>query len=90
VILGDGRLLAYVERGGRRLVTMAEENTIDAVAAEITALARRRYRRMTVETIDGAPAAQTPLGTALLAGSFVQGYRGISFRERVASRRSPG
>ncbi len=90
VILGDGRLLAYVERGGRRLVTMAEDNTIEAIAAEITTLARRRFRRMTVETIDGSPAAQTPLGAALLAGRFVQGYRGISFRERVAARRGTG
>ena len=88
VILAEGRLLAYIERGGRTLVTVAEEDAGDAIATEIVSLARRRYRRMTIETIDGAPAAQTPLGAALLTDGFAQGYRGISFRDHDASRRS--
>jgi ATP-dependent Lhr-like helicase len=88
VVLYDGHLVAYVERGGRTLHTLDADHDAVALAAEVTSLARRRYRRMTIETIDDDPAAQTALGAALLADRFVQGYRGITFRDHNAAQRA--
>ena len=87
VILIDGSLAAYVERGGRTISTLDGHHTSDQIAEELTLLAQRRFRRMTIETIDGEAAGQTALGSALLTRSFVQGYKGITFREATAKRR---
>ncbi|NIS35164.1 MAG: hypothetical protein GWN79_18360 [Actinobacteria bacterium] len=35
---------------------------------------------MTIQQIDGVTPGETPLGAALLADSFVTGYRGITYR----------
>ena len=87
VILIDGALAAYVERGGRTISTLDGHHTADQIAEELLLLAQRRFRRMTIETINGEAAGQTALGSALLTRSFVQGYKGITFREATAKRR---
>ncbi len=79
-MLVDGRLGAYIERGGRSILVPGGDDVLDAVAIEVTRLAAAQRRKMTIQSIDGVAAAQTPLGTALLAGSFVTGYRGITYR----------
>jgi len=80
VVLGDGRLEAFVERGGKRILTFgATEERLRMVA---TTLARQadHSRRQVVTTIDGKPAQDTPLGTALIAAGYVSSYKGIARR----------
>lgn len=80
VVLDEGRLCAFVERGGHRLLTFeAGPEAPEAVARALAALARRT-RRLSPGTVDGAPAEGTPLGRALLAAGFVPSYRGLVLR----------
>ena len=87
VILVNGNLAAYLERGGRAVLSFAEPQHLEAVGEELASLARRR-RRMTIEKIDGSPAAGTPLGVVLTGAGFGAAYRGLSLRERSVARRA--
>ncbi|WP_028660952.1 Lhr family helicase [Nocardioides insulae] len=89
VVLVDGSLVMYVERGGRTLLTWSEDET--ALAAAATALADAVHRgvlgRLTVERADGAAllgSGGTPLRRALQEAGFVTTPRGL--RLRGASR----
>jgi ATP-dependent Lhr-like helicase len=78
ILAADGRLLAFVERGGRTVLTFSDESgDLAATADRLALLARRRMRRMVIGTVDGSPAATTPLGNALASGGFVESYRGM-------------
>jgi len=79
VILLDGSLAAFVERGGRRVLTFPGAD-IPAVAACFADPGGRGGRRRTVETIDGRPAQETALGAALLEAGFVASYKGLTRR----------
>ena len=78
VILIDGRLAAFVERDGRKVLTFADDPV--AVAAALADLAERTGRRRVISTVDGEPAQQTPLGAALLTAGFVASYKGLAHR----------
>ena len=77
VVLTDGALGAFVERGGR--VVSVFDADPDTVVNGLVELAGRLGGRLTVATVDGAPAAGSILGHALLGAGFVPGYRGLSF-----------
>jgi ATP-dependent Lhr-like helicase len=77
VVLLDGSLAAFVERGGRRLVTYGDE--LEPVAAALADLGRRRHRLL-LTTVDGRPVAETPLGDALSAVGFATALRGLAWR----------
>jgi ATP-dependent Lhr-like helicase len=83
VVLAAGRLAAYVERGGRRVLTFsADEADLAAAAGSLAELGRtRRLRRPVVGTVDGEPAAATPLGRLLQEAGFVPSYRGLALRD---------
>ncbi len=81
VILVGGALALFVERGGRKLLTFTDDEDVLAAAAGAFAdLAGRRLRRLKLETIDGQPADQSPLGAALRGHGFVEGYKGLAYR----------
>lgn len=86
VVLVDGRLTLYVERGGRTLLTWSDD--VEALALAASALADAAARgalgRLTVERADGLPllGADTPLRHALQAAGFVTTPRGL----RLAAR----
>lgn len=90
VILVEGRVAAYLERRGRKIFTNPKEDNTPEVVTAVASLARRRYRRMVIESINGESASQTPLGSALLTNRFVQGYRGLTYRESSPAQRSAG
>jgi ATP-dependent Lhr-like helicase len=77
VVLIDGRLAAFVERGGKRILTYGEPD-LPALAAAL-ADAPARGRRV-VATVDGESAIGTPLGAALLEAGFVESYKGLTRR----------
>ena len=82
MVLLDGRLGAFVERGGRRLLAfVAERDALEAIAAAVAGLAGR-LRHLSPVTVDGDPVEATPLGRALAAAGFVPSYRGLVLRRR--------
>ena len=85
VVLVDGELALYVERGGRTLLTWSEEPDLLEPAVEALADAVRRgaLGRLTVERADGAPLLgqrDTPLRQALQLAGFVATPRGLRLR----------
>ena len=79
VVLVDGRLVLYVERGGRTLLTWAEEPGLLQPAVDALALAVREGQlgRLTVERADGA-------GVARLAARPARSRRPASTPPRAA------
>jgi ATP-dependent Lhr-like helicase len=88
VALADGRLLAFVERGARRLWTFRAPD--GAVAPELLAralrglFADRSLSLLRVEEIDGAAAADSPFAEALQRAGFRRGYRGLELERSAA------
>ncbi|MCY7395496.1 MAG: ATP-dependent helicase [Nocardioides sp.] len=87
VVLVDGDLTLYVERGGRTLLTWTDDVDLLSPAAESLADAARRgsLGRLTVEKADGTQllgSGRTPLREALQSAGFVSTPRGL----RLASR----
>ncbi|TIC79861.1 ATP-dependent helicase [Nocardioides sp. GY 10113] len=84
VVLVDGELALYVERGGRTLLTWTEEPALLGPAAEAlsTAVRRGNLGRLTVERADGVPllGSSTPLRDALGSAGFVATPRGLRLR----------
>jgi hypothetical protein len=78
-------LVAYVERGARRILTFANPSP-ELVANALAEVARTR-RQTTIETIDGEPASSGPIGTALRGSGFSVGYKGLTFRPKQRGRR---
>jgi ATP-dependent Lhr-like helicase len=86
VVLSDGQLVAYAERGGRTVLTFVEDR--DLVAANLVQLAVHRRQRVSVGTIDGEPAAGGRWNAALQREGFVPGYRGLTFTPRNSRGRA--
>ena len=85
VVLVDGELTLYVERGGRTLLTWSDEPELLMPAADALATAARRGQlgRLTVEKADGSQllgSGPTPLREALASAGFVATPRGLRLR----------
>jgi ATP-dependent Lhr-like helicase len=82
VVLVDGQLVLYVERGGKTLLSFTEDESLVGPAADALALAVRdgALGKLTVEKADGAPALTSPLGAALEAAGFHPTPRGLRLR----------
>jgi ATP-dependent Lhr-like helicase len=91
VALADGALVAFIERGARRLWTFRDANAAppERVARALRGLfAERSLSVLRLEEIDGEPAAESPLAEALLRGGFRRGYRGLEL-ERSGAASAP-
>ncbi|MCR1783172.1 ATP-dependent helicase [Nocardioides carbamazepini] len=84
VVLVDGALVLYVERGGRTLLTWTEDPDLLTPAAEALSAAVRRgtLGQLTVEKADGTALLGSggPLRDALAAAGFVATPRGLRIR----------
>jgi ATP-dependent helicase Lhr and Lhr-like helicase len=82
VILSDGELVLYVERGGRTLLTFSDDPDRLGRAADALALAVRdgALGRLAVEKADGEPVFDTPLARALTDAGFRPTARGLRLR----------
>ncbi len=85
VVLVDGALTLYVERGGKTLLTWSDDATRLGPAAQTLSEAGRRgaLGRLTVEKADGEQilgGGSTPLREALDAAGFVSTPRGLRLR----------
>jgi ATP-dependent Lhr-like helicase len=83
VVLVDGAAVAYVERGGRSLLTFPTGPDADA-ATWLEALVRAhkegRVPRLMLERIDDQPARHAPIADQLRAVGFADGYRGLTLK----------
>jgi ATP-dependent Lhr-like helicase len=81
VILHDGRLLAWIGRGGQNIATFLPSDepdashAADALARALVGMARRRARAAMLVTIDGLPALESPFAKTLATHGFL-GRRG--------------
>ncbi len=82
VVLVDGSLVLYVERGGRTLLTWADDTAVLQPAVDALSLAVRDglLGRLTVERADGAGVLHSPLGVALEEAGFHATPRGLRLR----------
>ncbi|MFE9557402.1 ATP-dependent helicase [Streptomyces sp. NPDC006703] len=84
VVLVDGELTLYLERGGKSLLAWAAEPDDPALTAAATALAGAaragRLGTVTVERANGDPALTSPLSRALETAGFIPTPRGLRLR----------
>ena len=81
VVLGDGALDVYVERGGKTVLTFTSDADRLRVAAEsLAATVRRSAGRLRIEKIDGEFSIGTPFGDALVASGFAPTPQGLRLR----------
>jgi len=83
VVLADGSLVLYVERGGRTLLSWTEDpDLLEPCAAALAAAVRDgALGRLTVERADGLRAGgDTPLARALEGAGFRPTPRGLRLR----------
>ncbi|MFF1796654.1 hypothetical protein ACFVXQ_20975, partial [Kitasatospora sp. NPDC058263] len=86
VVLVDGELGLYIERGGKSLLAWPEEEATLAAATAALASAVRAgaLGSVTVERANGVPALGSPLGAALEEAGFHPTPRGLRLRPRPA------
>ncbi|MGX5697916.1 Lhr family ATP-dependent helicase, partial [Agromyces soli] len=84
VLIADGELAAYVERGGKTvLVYLDDDAALVAAAQALAALVTAgRVRRLAVETVNGAFALGTPFGRALHEAGFGETPKGLRLDAR--------
>ncbi|MFK3669542.1 ATP-dependent helicase [Leifsonia aquatica] len=87
VVLVDGELTLYVERGGKSLLSFVDPEDTEAgptLAAASRALAAlvtgRRVDKLAVETVNGGFVLGTPTGDALAEAGFLAIPRGLRLR----------
>jgi ATP-dependent Lhr-like helicase len=83
VVLVDGDLVLYVERGGKTLLSWTEDEQVlkEAATALSGAVSAGALGRMVVQKADGASVHEsTPLSAALQAAGFAATPRGLRLR----------
>ncbi|MFT4108510.1 hypothetical protein, partial [Propionicimonas sp.] len=84
VVLVDGRLVLYVERGGRTLLSWSDDSAQlePAAAALAAAVHAGALGKLTVERVDGEPVlgSDSALAAALSAAGFGLTPRGLRLR----------
>jgi ATP-dependent Lhr-like helicase len=89
VVLVDGVCVAYIERGGRSLLTFADGTEGDPptsdpyvwVDALVEAHKEGRLGRLQLERIDDEPARTSPHAPRLRAAGFADGYKGLTLHK---------
>jgi ATP-dependent Lhr-like helicase len=83
VVQVDGDAVLYLERGGRRLLTLGApgpERIATALAALADWVLADRSRRVLIERVDGAPVRESPLAEALAEAGFREDLKGMVLR----------
>jgi ATP-dependent Lhr-like helicase len=86
VVLADGELVLYVERGGKTLLSWSSDPAVLGPAAAALAGAARggALGRLTIERADGSAVQDSPLARALEEAGFRPTPRGLRLRAKVA------
>lgn len=81
VVLVDGELSLYMERGGKTLLAWHDDTRLDAAVEALARAARAgSLGTVTVERVNGAAALSSPTGRALEAAGFHPTPRGLRLR----------
>jgi ATP-dependent Lhr-like helicase len=82
VVMVDGQLIVYVERGGRTVLSFTEDLDLLQPAVDALALAIRdgQLGKLSVETADGEQVRHTAFGDALAKAGFHATPRGLRLR----------
>ena len=80
VVLADGECVAFLERGGKALITFATDRADQWAEALVEAHKQGRLTRVQIERIDDEPARTSPHAAALRAAGFADGYKGLTLR----------
>ena len=80
VVLVDGRLVLYLERGGRTVLTFSPEGIDDAVRALADAVAGGSLGGLSIERVDGERPMQSLLAEPLDAAGFHPTPKGMRLR----------
>ncbi|HWA67349.1 MAG TPA: DEAD/DEAH box helicase [Mycobacteriales bacterium] len=82
VVLVDGELCLYVERGGKSLLSWSDDPAVIQPGADALALAVRdgMLGKLAVERADGSAVLDTPLAEALQSAGFRPTPRGLRLR----------
>jgi ATP-dependent Lhr-like helicase len=93
VVLVDGELALYVDRGGRQALSFSAIGEGEALARAASALrellADRRRRSLRIERIDGDDALDSPLRPAFEAAGFRAEYKGLALDRYAAAATLP-
>ncbi|MGU3645700.1 DNA glycosylase AlkZ-like family protein [Microbacterium sp. C23T] len=86
VVLVDGALTLYLERGGKSaLAFTGDEAALAAATRDLAATARaRRLDTLTIEQVNGAFVYGTHVGKTLRDAGFVESPRGLTLRRLTA------
>ncbi len=79
VVIHDGRLVLYLERGGKKaLVFDHDPIRLSAAALSLASIVHaRRIHRLSIETANGQPVGSTPFGEALREAGFERVLKGL-------------
>ncbi|MFZ6991743.1 ATP-dependent helicase [Curtobacterium sp. RRHDQ66] len=81
VVLIDGELAVYVERGGKSVLTFTEDPAdLAAAATSVAGAVRSGLGKLSVERVDGVFVLESPLGEALRAAGFTATPQGVRLR----------
>lgn len=86
VVLVDGELTLYLERGGRSALAFTDDEArLQAAARDLAETSRRRrLDTLTVEQVNGEFVYGTAVGRALREAGFVESPRGLTLRRLTA------
>ncbi|MHA7271360.1 DNA glycosylase AlkZ-like family protein [Arthrobacter sp. HLT1-20] len=82
VVMVDGALVLYVERGGRTLLCFSDDPALISLsaAALVAVVKRGAIDKMAMEKVNGAGILDTPLAAALLAAGAYSSPSGVRIR----------
>lgn len=81
MVLVDGRLVLYLERGGKTLLSFGSaDDLLPALDALVIAVRQGALGKLTVERADGIAIADSPLAAVLEAAGFHPTPRGMRIR----------
>ncbi|MBZ4487579.1 ATP-dependent helicase [Microbacterium sp. cx-55] len=86
VVVVDGALVLYLERGGKTALAFSDdEEVLTAAAADLVATARARsLDTLTIEQVNGAFVIGADMGRMLRSAGFVESPRGMTLRRQTA------
>lgn len=85
VVLVDGELVLYLERGGRTVLAFTDDDaSLESASRGLAETARaRRLETLTVEKVNGSGTYSTPLARHLRAAGFVEATKGLTLRKEM-------
>ena len=81
VVTVDGEPAAYLERGGRSLVTFPASERLEWVEGLVALVKDGTLGKLEIVRVDGVPARESPVASALRSAGFVDSYRGLVLRD---------